>query len=149
MELPTIATPPADYPWIVALLCSILGILLVVGGIVIRKVGSFVSDLLDKLEKRADAERSRTDAERDKSEKREAEALHRWELGEKSKQERGDRLDAKISESNREITDLVERTHDEATARIAAQEKATADLLYRIRRLEEKSGITPPKEGGN
>lgn len=149
MELPTIATPPADYPWIVALLCSFLGIFLVVGGLVVRKVTSFITDLLAKLEQRAVDERNRADAEREKTEKREAEALHRWELGEKAKQDRGDRLDSKIEQSNKEITDLVERTHDEATARIAAQEKVTNDLLYRIRRLEEKAGITPPKEGGN
>lgn len=149
MELPTIATPPADYPWIVALLCSFLGIFLVVGGLVVRKVASFITDLLAKLEQRAVDERNRADSEREKTEKREAEALHRWELGEKSKQDRGDRLDSKIEQSNKEITDLVERTHDEATARIAAQEKITNDLMYRIRRLEEKAGITPPKEGGN
>lgn len=147
MELNPLPTP-TDYPWVLTFVVALMGILITVIWFGAKKVGTFVTTLIDKLEKRIDDERVRTDAERNRADRRDAEAVQRWELGEKSKQDRGDRLDAKIEQSNRELSELITTTADETNRRIAAAEKASNDLHYRLRRLEEKNHIEPPKEGG-
>jgi hypothetical protein len=131
MEITALPPPPADYPYIVAFLVSILAILLAIGWLVVRKVGSFFVTLYEKLEKQRDDERARADTFHE-------EQARRWEAAEASKQNRGDRLDARITESNAELSDFIQRTADANGTRFAAQEKALADLNYRLQRLEEK-----------
>lgn len=138
-QLPTIAQPPADYPYLVGLLVSVLGIIIAAVWIGARAAAKFMVSLLDKFEKRADDERSRADRQAQ-------EAVVRWELGEKAKQERGDRLDARITESNAELEAFWTAKNDETNARIAATEKTINTHDNRLRGLE-KARKQPPKEG--
>lgn len=147
MEVNPLPTP-TDYPWILGFVVALLGIL---GGFVwfgLKKVGTFLTDLIAKLEKRVDDERARADIERDKADARDAEAVKRWQLAEQSKQDRGDRLDARITESNNELAKLITESADETNRRIAATEKTAIDHHHRLHRLEEHLKINPPKEGG-
>lgn len=136
MEITSLPTPPADYPYIVALLGGILAILLGLGWVAVRKIGSFFVTLYEKLEKQRDDERLRAD-------KFYEEQTRRWEAAEASKQDRGDRLDARITESNAELSDFIQRTADANGTRFTAQEKAITDINYRVQRLEENSKKTP------
>lgn len=148
-SIPIIPTPPADYPWIISLLVAMLGILLFFGWKGIQKLGGFLEGLLDKLEKRADDERARADAERARADKQHEQSLELYRSGEKSKQERGDRLDAKIDASNAELSKLIVDTHNETGARLAAAEASDIHHHHRLLRLEEKSGIHPASQDIN
>lgn len=148
-SIPIIPTPPADYPWIITLLVAILGILLFFGWKGIQKVGAFLEGLLANLEKRAEDERARTDAERARADKRHDESIELFRSGEKSKQDRGDRLDAKIDSSNAELAKLIVDGNNETSSRIAATEATSIHHHHRLLRLEEKAGIHPASQDIN
>lgn len=138
-QLPTIPAPPADYPYIVGFLAALLFAAIWFAWRVGGKAAKFFTDLLDKLEKRADDERARAD-------KQAEEAVRRWELGEESKRQRGDRLDSKIEESNREIAEFYASEQAKSNARIAALEKKVARNGNGIRGVRKVK--QPPTEGG-
>jgi hypothetical protein len=137
-QLPTIPQPPADYPYVVVLLAALLAVAIFAAYRAGVRVAKFLGDLLDKLEKRADDERARAD-------KQAEEAIRRWELGEESKRQRGERLDTKIEESNREIAEFYAAEQAKSNARITALEKKIANRRNSVPRVKQK---TPPKEGG-
>ena len=89
--------------------------------------------------KEQDAKRDADDLKREAdAAKREADAIKLWKQAESAKETRAARLDERLTESNKEIAEFVERSVGGVRATIAAQEKEIVDHDYRLRRLEEK-----------
>jgi small-conductance mechanosensitive channel len=101
-QIPSLPNTPIDYPHIVALLSGLLGICLAAAAIIGRAAYKFFAQVIEYLQKRADDERERGEREA-------KEAIQRWELQEKAKQERNEKLLTHIDATNRELTDYLNK----------------------------------------
>jgi len=131
MVINQIPTPSTDSPYIVQFLVGVVVILLGVIAWFAKNGLSAIKQHLTDLKAERDAERKRLD---DATQ----EQARRFEAAEQSKRERGDRLDAKLEQSDKEIRALFDEESKENAARFAACEKKISDLEHSFERLKDQ-----------